>query len=165
MIELTEARTDTDIEQVRRLFMEYAEGLGFDLCFQNFEQELALLPGDYSPPAGCILLARQHNQLAGCVALRGLDQDVSEMKRLYVRPGFRGKHVGIALAGAIIERAKQIGYRQMRLDTLPSMKAAISLYQSLGFEEVEPYYDNPIPGVRYLQLSLSETSATTASGE
>ncbi|MCG8408796.1 MAG: GNAT family N-acetyltransferase [Phycisphaerales bacterium] len=165
MIELSEAQTDSDLKEIRRLFVEYADGLGIDLCFQNFEQELASLPGCYARPKGFLLLARENDQPAGCVALRPMDHGICEMKRLYVRPAFQGKRIGIALTKSIIEKAKLIGYRQMRLDTLPSMKAAVTLYESLGFEETEAYYDNPLSGVRYLQLSLSESSKRKAAAE
>jgi ribosomal protein S18 acetylase RimI-like enzyme len=133
---------------------EYADSLGFDLSFQDFESELAALPGDYAPPGGRLLLAYRGSYLAGCVALRPLGPDVCEMKRLYVRPNCRGCGVGRALAERLIAEARQIGYRRMRLDTVPSMVRAQSLYSSLGFAEIAPYRHNPIPGTTFLELVL-----------
>src|SRR6202008_316968 len=116
-----------------------------------FDRELAGLPGDYSPPTGRLLLAEYDSQIAGCVGLRKIQEDICEMKRLYVRPDFRGKKIGSALARAIIAEARQVPYHSMRLDTLPSMKAAGALYQSLGFRPTAPYYHNPLEGVVYLE--------------
>ncbi|MBI2838892.1 MAG: GNAT family N-acetyltransferase [Acidobacteria bacterium] len=149
------AETDTDLALARELFVEYAGTLGFDLSFQNFQQELAELPGHYSPPEGGLLLARVGEQPAGCAAFRNLLTGVCEMKRLYVRPAFRGRAVGAALALAVIAAARAAGYARMRLDTVPSMKAAISLYRQLGFSEIPPYRANPIPGALFLELDLS----------
>ena len=142
------------IERIRKLFREYAEGTGACECFEGFGKEVAGLPGPYSPPIGQLLLAELDGCSAGCVALRKLDDGISEMKRLYVRPSFRGRHLGRQLAEAIITEARRIGYRAMRLDTLPSMMAARALYQSLGFRAIPRYNDNPGPGVIHLELML-----------
>lgn len=153
-MEFIKAESNEHFECVRELFREYAASLGFDLCFQNFEEELNALPGDYDPPGGCILLAREEDQIAGCVALRKITGDICEMKRMYVRPRFRGRGIGRKLASAVIEEAQKIGYKSMRLDTISSMKEAISLYRSLGFREIEPYRYNPVEGAMYMELSL-----------
>ena len=153
--ELLEARTPEDIAHVRRLFRAYADWLGVDLCFQGFERELAELPGCYAPPAGRLLIARVGGEMVGCVGLRPLEAGVCEMKRLWVEPGFAGYGVGRALAEAIIAAARQIGYRRMRLDTIPArMPAAQHLYAALGFREIPAYYDNPLAGVVMLELAL-----------
>ena len=154
MIEIIEANTDELIAKAKELFQEYSESLGFDLCFQNFYQELDDFPAQYSAPAGNLALARRKNQLIGCVGLRCFERGICEMKRLYVRPSFRGKHAGRALAEAAIKAAKAIGYDYMRLDTMPSMERANKLYKSLGFVEIEPYRHNPIKGAIYLELDL-----------
>jgi putative acetyltransferase len=152
---LIQAASPVQIAQARELFLEYAQSLGFSLCFQNFDQELAKLPGDYAPPEGRLLLAEYEGQLAGCVALHKLDQAICEMKRLYLRPQFRGKGLGRILAERIIAEARQIGYRRMRLDTVePVMKDAVAMYRRFGFKEIAPYCPNPNPGVLYMELAL-----------
>jgi len=152
---LSRATTPDDIQNARQLFEEYAASLGFSLCFQSFDQELASLPGKYSAPSGCLLLAYSNEQLAGCIALRQLDTDTCEMKRLFVRPDFRGARLGKVLVDAIIAEARAIGYKRMCLDTVPGkMDRAIGLYEAIGFRDVEPYYDNPVEGARFMELHL-----------
>ena len=152
---LLQAVTAAQIAQARELFLEYAESLGFSLCFQNFDQELAGLPGDYAPPGGRLLLAELSGELAGCVALHKFDDDICEMKRLYLRPKFRGKGLGRILAEAIIAEARKIGYQSMRLDTVgPVMPDAAAMYLKLGFREIAPYRTNPMPGTLYMELTL-----------
>ena len=149
------AERPAQISQARELFLEYAQSLGFSLCFQNFDKELADLPGDYAPPAGRLLLALCEGQLAGCVALHKIDGSICEMKRLYVRPQFRGKRLGGALAQHIISEARQIGYQRMRLDTVePVMGDAVAMYRKIGFKEIAPYRENPIAGALYMELQL-----------
>lgn len=154
-VSIIEAKTPEQIAQVRALFLEYAESLGFSLCFQSFDQELAQLPGDYAPPWGRLLLAYRDGRPAGCVALHKLDGDICEMKRLYLRPELRGSGAGRMLAERIIGEARAIGYRCMRLDTVAGkMDAAIALYRRLGFREIPPYRENPIAGALYMELTL-----------
>ena len=160
-IEIVVVEGDSQPERllaVRELFAEYAAGLGVDLCFQNFEQELADLPGDYAPPQGALLLALVEGAPAGCGALRALpDVDYAnacEMKRLYVRGAFRGFGLGRSLAQALMEQATRAGYSTLLLDTLDDMESARGLYETLGFVEVPPYYFNPIPGAHYLKAEL-----------
>ncbi|PYQ58818.1 MAG: GNAT family N-acetyltransferase [Acidobacteria bacterium] len=139
-----------DVAIVRELFLEYAQSLGIDLAFQDFEREVASLPGDYDP----ILVAHWNSKVAGCVALHGWDRDVCEMKRLYVRPAFRGHAIGRALAERIIVEAREKRFARMRLDTLPIMREAQELYRSLGFLEIPPYRFNPIDGSKFMELDL-----------
>jgi len=154
MIKIFQAGTEENLELVGVVFKEYAESLGFELCFQNFEEELANLPGDYAPPDGCLLLATYRDKVAGCVGLRKLSDGICEMKRLYVRPDLQGLKIGRALAEAVIEQARSIGYARMRLDTVPSMEVARQLYISLGFNDIEPYRHNPIEGAVFMELKL-----------
>ena len=154
-MKLIQAQSAEEIDRARELFEEYAAGLGIDLCFQSFEKELAELPGKYVPPGGRLLIAIDEHQAAGCVALRKIADGVCEMKRLYVRPGFRGTGLGHTLAEAIILSAREIGYQRMRLDTLPGkMDRAIAMYRSLGFKEIGPYYDNPVESALFMELEL-----------
>ena len=150
-----QAESAAQIAQARELFLEYAQSLGFSLCFQNFDQELAGLPGDYAPPEGRLLLVEWEGQLAGCVALHQFEPGICEMKRLYLRLLFRGKGLGRVLAERIMAEARQAGYRRMRLDTVePVMKDAVAMYRRLGFKEVAPYRTNPIAGAMYMELEL-----------
>ena len=154
MITIREAHYAPHLAEIRALFEEYEAELDFDLCFQNFQAELDGLPGAYAPPSGCLLLAESEGRTAGCVALRKLEEGICEMKRLYVRPAFRGRKVGRLLAEALIGQARGMGYLTMRLDTAPPMQRAQALYAKLGFREIAPYYINPIEGARYLELNL-----------
>ena len=154
MTQIFQARTSDHYQWVRRLFQQYADSLGFDLEFQEFSQELATLPGQYTPPQGCILLAATAEEYIGCVALRSLEDNICEMKRLYVVPGFRGKKIGRALAQGIIDEARKIGYAYMRLDTIETMTAAKSLYRSLGFRSIKPYRYNPLDNPTFFELDL-----------
>lgn len=157
MTHIFQANTQEDIDQARALFEEYAAGLGISLCFQNFNRELANLPGDYAPPDGRLLLATEDDQLAGCIALRKLGDGVCEMKRLFIRPAYRRKGLGRVLVNSLIDEARQLGYTRMRLDTLTGrMDQAIALYRSIGFVEIGPYYENPIEDAKYMQLELRQ---------
>ena len=155
MATLLQARSEDQIRDARKLFREYEAGLGLDLCFQGFEAELAGLPGKYAEPDGRLYLAYSDEKLAGCIAMRDLGEGVCEMKRLYVRDGFRGQRVGLQLIERLIDDARMIGYSAMRLDTFPpKMGKAVSLYESHGFRQIPPYYDNPHAGVLFLELDL-----------
>jgi putative acetyltransferase len=143
-----------EIATARRLFLEYADSLGFDLCFQDFDREIEELPGAYAPPGGALLLAFEDEAPVGCAALRGIGGGVCEMKRLYVRPAHRGRGIGRALAELVVEKARAAGYRTMRLDTIETMRAAIALYRSMGFVDTAPYRHNPVCGVVFLELAL-----------
>lgn len=155
MTNISEAETETEIAAARELFREYETELDLDLCFQGFEAELATLPGKYAPPDGRLLLAYVGDKLVGCIAMRKLEDGVCEMKRLFVRGEFRGQKIGIALIDRVINDAREIGYAKMRLDTSTlKMKKAISLYESYGFARIAPYYDNPHPGVLFMELTL-----------
>ena len=158
-IELVVPGKEEMIKTVKDLFNEYAESLDFSLCFQGFDEELAGLPGEYGPPYGRLLLAFHDNDRAGCAALRRIDETTCEMKRLYLRPQFRGSGFGKRMAAEIIKMAQEIGYERMRLDTAPTMREAISLYHSLGFKEIGPYRDNPIDGAIFMELALSLPNA------
>ena len=157
---IRDARMPEEVALVRALFLEYAASLDVDLCFQDFDHELAELPGAYSPPGGCLLLADHGGHPLGCVALRSLagsDATVGEVKRLYLRPEARGAGLGRALAAAVIERARRLGYRGLKLDTLSTMIDARRLYKKLGFRECAPYYANPLPDVTYMALELGHS--------
>ena len=154
MIDIRPAEWPRDLEIVRGLFREYVERLGVDLYFQEFESEVATLPGKYATPSGRLLIAWRDGDPVGCVALRALAGSSCEMKRLYVRPGARGEHLGRRLAERICREAREAGYRRICLDTLPSMTSAQALYASLGFVPTEPYIFNPVPGTKFLALDL-----------
>ena len=153
-IAIDEADFPRDLAAVQALFREYAAGVGVDLCFQDFDAEVATLPGRYAPPTGRLLLARRGVEAVGCVALRALGDGACEMKRLYVRPEVRGQHLGRQLVERICDHARAIGYTRLCLDTLPSMSAAQALYRALGFKLIAPYVFNPIAGAEYLALDL-----------
>jgi len=155
LLQLIQPTLPEEIETARQLFNEYQSALGISLCFQNFDQEVAGLPGSYTPPEGRLLIAIVDEQVAGCIALRSLGGGVCEMKRLFVRPEFRGRGLGKALVTAILAAAREIGYERMRLDTLPGhMDAAIAMYRTLGFREIPAYYLNPVPGALFMELQL-----------
>ncbi len=152
------AESQKDYEHARLLFLEYADSLGFSLCFQGFDEELKNLPGKYSEPEGCILLAWEHSSCVGCVGLRPLSNTVCEMKRLYVKLAYRGIGLGRLLAEKILRFAKEKNYSKIMLDTLSSMESAQTLYRSLGFFETEPYYNNPHPEVVFFEKTLDKAS-------
>ncbi|KIV78580.1 hypothetical protein PV11_06223 [Exophiala sideris] len=168
---ITAVRNPTDLKDTISLFYAYAGSLGFDLAFQNFDAEMAAMPGKYSPPQGELLIARNSDGLAiGCVGLRPLPSPdsnlpISEMKRLYVTPSGRGTGVGKALALGIIAVAKQLGYSEMRLDTLPSMVAALKMYRTFGFEDIPPYYQTPLEGTHFLALKLDQHHKRSTLGQ
>lgn len=155
-MKIKRAQTPDEINEIRALFREYEAFLDVDLCFQGFEDELSGLPGKYAPPAGELLIAIADDKVAGCVALRALDDRVCEMKRLFVRPEFRKTGLGRRLAQEIIDVARQRGYPVMRLDTLDRLTEAMRLYESLGFRKIAPHYENPLQGVTYWELNLAE---------
>ncbi len=154
MIRIENADTLLLLPQVRGLFVEYSQSIGVDLFFQGLAQELASLPGDYAQPTGRLLLAYQDDRAIGCGALRPIENGVCEMKRLYVRPEIRGAGAGSALMQSLMRSAKEIGYRKLRLDTLPLMATAIAIYRSHGFKEIPPYRENPVPGALFFELDL-----------
>lgn len=155
MIRLHAAATASDLESVRTLFREYADSLGVNLDYQGFEEEVRDLPGKYAPPSGTLLLAFNDDDLVGCVGVRPIDDEIAEMKRLYVRPGGRGLGLGRTLAEAAIRFATVTGYSRMRLDTLPQMDRAQELYRSLGFMPIDPYRYSAVPGTVFLELVLT----------
>lgn len=155
MLRIFPVKTEKDVESAKRLFVEYADYLGFDLSFQGFEEELANLPGCYAQPEGRIFLAEYEGEIAGCVALRKLNNGICEGKRLYVKPEFRGLKIGRKLMEAIIKKAREIGYTHIRGDTVPSMQVARALYESLGFKKIAPYRYNPIEGAVFIELKLA----------
>ena len=155
MLRIVHAETGPAIAEARDLFREYETSLELDLCFQGFEEELRALPGKYASPDGRLLLAYHDKKLAGCIALRKLDDGICEMKRLFVRNEFRGARIGIALIERLLADAREIGYTKMRLDTHPpKMGKAVSLYEALGFSPIPPYYDNPNEDVLFMELTL-----------
>ena len=158
VIDFIVPRVASELDELRRIFREYAQSIQVDLCFQDFDRELANLPGDYAPPRGSVLMATVNGEVAGCCALRPLDAtdypNACEMKRLYVRPAFRGLGLGRDLAERTLDAARQSGYHCALLDTLDEMETARALYQDLGFEEVPPYYHNPLAGAHYLKADL-----------
>lgn len=156
MVELISATSDEDISAARSLFREYAESLDFDLDFQDFERELDGMPGAYGPPTGRLRLALLDGKAVGCIAIRALEGEICEMKRLYVQPAHRRRGIGRMLAEAGVQDARELGYQSIRLDTVPTMAAATELYRSLGFVEIEPYRYNPLSGAIYLELDLLE---------
>jgi ribosomal protein S18 acetylase RimI-like enzyme len=155
-IRLDHIESGPELDEIRRLFLEYARSLDFNLCFQNFDAELEQLPGFYGLPRGRLILCHVDEKPAGCIALKPLEPGICEMKRLFVRPEFRGRHLGLTLSKHIISEARLIGYRAMRLDTIKgTMDNAITLYQSVGFREIPAYYHNPIPNAFYMELELN----------
>lgn len=155
MLQIIQAENDLQIEQARKLFREYESWFGLKLCFQNFDEEVAELPGKYALPDGRLFLAFYKDEIAGCIALRKLENEICEMKRLFVRENFRGHKIGVALIEKLIEEAKEIGYQKMRLDTFPSkMGKAVKLYESYGFREIAPYYHNPYGETLFLEKEL-----------
>jgi ribosomal protein S18 acetylase RimI-like enzyme len=156
MIKIFEANTNEFIEKTKELIREYAQSLEFDLGFQDFDKEMENFPGQYALPGGCLYVALDENQPIGCVALRDLGHGICEMKRLYVKPFFRGQKVGKLLAEVVIKAARDMGYDFMRLDTIPSMKHANMLYNALGFKQIAPYRFNPLDGATFFELNLKK---------
>ncbi|MEW5925453.1 MAG: GNAT family N-acetyltransferase [Candidatus Zixiibacteriota bacterium] len=154
MINIYESYDNDSLEAAKKLIEEYTEFLGFDLNFQDFAEEMAEFPGKYAPPEGCLLLAKVNGRVAGCIALRKIDNAACEMKRLFVRSEFRGRGVGRMLVEELLTRAREKGYRAMRLDTVPQLDSANALYEKIGFKDIEPYYHNPIPGARFMEITL-----------
>lgn len=154
MIQIISAQEQDHYQKIRKLFTEYADSLDFDLEFQGFSRELATLPGDYTPPEGCVLLAQDSGLFVGCVALRPLEDKICEMKRLYVRSGYRGRGIGRTLACSVIDRAREIGYEKMRLDTIATMNEARTLYYSLEFRNIKAYRYSPLDEPSYMELDL-----------
>jgi len=154
MAQIDRAQSPGQIAAVRRLFTEYVEWLGIDLSYQDYAEEFAALPWKYAPPKGELILALEGGEATGCVALRPLDGDACEFKRFFLRPRFRGRGIGLALGRAIVDAARRIGYRRMRLDTLPSMKAALAVYVALGFRPIEAWHPTPVPGTIFMELDL-----------
>jgi GNAT superfamily N-acetyltransferase len=154
-MKIVQATSIEDIAIARTLFEEYAQSLGFSLCFQNFDRELANLPGEYAPPTGRLLLLSNNEEVGGCIAFRRIDPTTCEMKRLFLRPEFRGKGLGRVLVEAAVQEARQLDYKRMRLDTVQGkMDDAIALYRSFGFHEIEPYYDTPLSETIFMELEL-----------
>jgi carbonic anhydrase len=156
MLTIFPAHETRFIPEIKAMFLEYETFLDFDLCFQDFEIELQSLPGDYAPPSGRLFMAQWESQPAGCIALRKRSEETCEMKRLWVRPEFRGFAIGRALAERLVSEAGKIGYKTLVLDTVPKLKTAIALYHSMGFVEAQPYYDTPIDCTVFMQLDLTE---------
>jgi len=154
-VEFLRITGDNRLEEVKKLFLEYFKSLSIDLSFQNVEEELKELPGKYGPPGGILILAFVDGKASGCIALRKISQSICEMKRLYVSDDFRGLGIGKMLITIIIDEAAKLGYKYIRLDTLPTMKSAQALYESFGFYDIEPYIFNPVEGTRFLELALS----------
>lgn len=154
-LQISHIRNDNDIVTVRGLFREYEDKMGLDLCFQGFEAELASLPGNYAEPSGRLLIAAIDDSVAGCIALKKVDAETCEMKRLFVREEFRGQRIGIALIERLIADAREIGYKRLRLDTFPPiMSKAVELYRSYGFREIEPYNSDPHPELLFMEMDL-----------
>jgi putative acetyltransferase len=161
VVELVQAQAPAEVATARELFCEYACAIGVDLEYQGFSAELAALPDPYAPPHGALLIARSGDTVAGCVALRPLGDGIAEMKRLYVRDAFRGSGLGRRLVEAVIARARETGHRELRLDTLPTMRAAQELYRRLGFREIAPYNDAHLPGTRFFARMLADAPIGT----
>ncbi|MFA5404220.1 MAG: GNAT family N-acetyltransferase [Ignavibacteria bacterium] len=160
MIEYKISKSKQDFADAKDLFVEYANSLNFELCFQKFDEEISNLPEQYSEPTGCIILCYEDKKPIGCVGLRKFGEDICEMKRLYLRKEARGKGTGRMLAEKVIAKAKEFGYKKIQLDTIETMKEAIALYKSMRFKEISPYRFNPVKGVIYMELELSATADT-----